>query len=81
MDYSPPGSSVHEIFQARIMEWGLLLGIFLTQGSHPRLLRLLQWRRIVYPCTIWEAHPALPSDLSVLVAFITIIVNRGYRPR
>ena len=21
MDYSPPGSSVHEIFQARIMEW------------------------------------------------------------
>ena len=22
MDYSPPGSSAHEIFQARILEWG-----------------------------------------------------------
>ena len=21
MDYSPPGSSVHEIFQARVLEW------------------------------------------------------------
>ena len=24
MDYSPPGSSVHEIFQARALEWGCL---------------------------------------------------------
>ena len=22
MDYSPPGSSVHGIFQARVLEWG-----------------------------------------------------------
>ena len=22
MDCSPPGSSVHEIFQARVLEWG-----------------------------------------------------------
>ena len=40
MDYSPPGSSVHGIFQARILEWVaifLLQGIFLTQGSNTRL--------------------------------------------
>ena len=24
MDYSPPGSSVHGIFQARILEWGAI---------------------------------------------------------
>ena len=24
MDYSPPGSSVHEIFQARVLEWGVI---------------------------------------------------------
>ena len=24
MDCSPPGSSVHEIFQARILEWGAI---------------------------------------------------------
>ena len=36
MDCSPPGSSVHEILQARILEWVamLLQGIFLTQGSN-----------------------------------------------
>ena len=24
MDYSPPGSSTHGIFQARILEWGAI---------------------------------------------------------
>ena len=40
MDYSPPGSSVHEILQARIPEWVaiFLQGIFLTQGSNPGVL-------------------------------------------
>ena len=45
-DYSPPGSSVHGIFQAGILEWiaichFLLQGIFLTQESN---LRLLHWQ-------------------------------------
>ena len=30
MDYSPPGSSIHGIFQARILEWG---AIAFSQGS------------------------------------------------
>ena len=37
MDHSPPGSSVHGIHQARILEWvaiPLSRGIFLTQGSN-----------------------------------------------
>ena len=37
-DYSPLGSSVH----------GILQGIFLTQGSNPRLPHLLHCRRILY---------------------------------
>jgi len=24
MDYSPPGSSIHGIFQARVLEWGAI---------------------------------------------------------
>ena len=24
MDYSPPGSSIHEVFQARVLEWGAI---------------------------------------------------------
>ena len=39
MDYSPPGFSVHRIFQARILDCHFLLqGIFPTQGSNPGLL-------------------------------------------
>ena len=45
MDCSPSGSSVHEILQARILEWvALLRGIFLTQGSSLSLLCLLHWQ-------------------------------------
>ena len=46
MDGSLPGSSVHGIPQARILEWvccALLQGVFLTQGSNPHLLHLLNW--------------------------------------
>ena len=40
MDCSPPGSSVHGIPKARILEWLPFSppGIFLIQGSDPRLL-------------------------------------------
>ena len=47
IDYSPPGSSVHGIFQARILEWVTISfprGIFLTQGSNQCLLNLLHWQ-------------------------------------
>ena len=45
MDCSPPGSSVHGIFQARVLEWVAISfsrGIFLTQGSNPGLLHCRQ---------------------------------------
>ena len=41
IDYSPPGSSVHGIFQSRIPEWVAIFfskGIFPTQGSNPHFL-------------------------------------------
>ena len=46
MDCSPPGSSVHEIFQARILVGCQFLfqGIFLTQGSNLCFLPLLHWQ-------------------------------------
>ena len=47
MDCSLPGASVHEIFQARILEWvARIQGIFLTQASNPNLLHC---RKIHYP--------------------------------
>ena len=57
MDCSPPGSSVHGIFQARILEWVSIS--FSTRSSWPR-----DWthvfcvsylgRRILYHFTTWE---------------------------
>ena len=55
MDCSLLGSSVHEILQARILEWvcyALLQGIFPAQESDPYLLRLLHCRK--------PSPPALP---------------------
>ena len=51
MDCSPPGSSVHGILWARILEWvamPLLQGIFPTQGLNPRLLWPLHCTWILY---------------------------------
>ena len=45
MDCSPPGSSVHGILQARILEWVAISfprGIFATQASNPGLLHCKQ---------------------------------------
>ena len=54
VDWGPPGSSVHWISQARILEWGhfLLWGIFPTQGLNPSLL---PGRQIPYHWATWEA--------------------------
>ena len=51
VDCSPPGSSVHGILQARILEWvanALLQGIFPTQGSDLHLLCHLHCRQVLY---------------------------------
>ena len=56
MDCSPPGSSVHEISQAGILEVGchfLLKGIFPTQGPNPHFLHC---RWILY---LWATREAL----------------------
>ena len=48
MDCSLPGSSVHGIFQARVLEWVAISfsrGSFLTQGSN---LGLLHCRQMLY---------------------------------
>ena len=55
MDCNPPGSSVHEILQARTLEWVchfLLQRIFPTQASNPGLP---QCRQILYHLSYQEA--------------------------
>ena len=45
MDCSPPGSTVHGIFQARILEW---VGIPFSRGSSRSNLALPHYRQILY---------------------------------
>ena len=62
MDCSPPGSSVHENFQVRILEQVAISfsrGIFPTPGSNPCLLL---GRQILYHCAAWVSH-CLQADL------------------
>ena len=65
---SPPGSTAHGIFQARILEW---VAISSSRGSsRPR-----DWtyafclsstnRQILYHCTMWEGKIWHPSDFEI----------------
>ena len=57
MDYSPPGSSLHGILQARILEW---VAISFSRGSssRPRARTCISCisRWILYHGTTWEGH-------------------------
>ena len=63
LDSSPPGSSVHGIFQARILEWVAILPI---HRSNPSLLCLLPCRWILYPLS----HQGSP-DLTHITCLLT----------
>ena len=59
MDCSPPGSSVHGISQARILEWVAISfsrGIFPTQGLNPCLLCLPHYKQILYLLSHRRSH-------------------------
>ena len=61
MDCSPPGSFVHRIFQARILEWvahSLIQGIFLTQRPN---LRLLHWQTDSLLLSHWGAFQVVSN--------------------
>ena len=67
-DPSPPGFSVHGIFQARILEWVaifLLQGIFPTQALNPRLLCLQHWQAGSLPLAPLPGISALKSPVCV----------------
>ena len=71
MDCSPPGSSVHGILQARLLEWvaiSVSRGIFPTQESNSCLLSLLHWQAF-FTTAIWEAPCNLVEGLKKLSAF------------
>ena len=81
MDCGPPGSSVHGISQARILEWGAISCsrvIFSTQGSNARLPHckwilyhwaLHPWQAKWSPSQILNAHPCPLQALAYSLSF------------
>ena len=76
MNCSLPGSSVHGISQARILEWVAISfsrEIFSPQGSNPGLLHLLQWQA--------DFLPLVPSGKPVYVHGMALFHEFTQEPR
>ena len=59
MDCSPPGSSLHGLFQARILEWVAISysrGSFRTRDQTQVSCVSCIGRQILYHCTTWKAR-------------------------
>ena len=81
-DYSPPGSSVHGIFQARILEWVAIP--FFRGSSQPRDRTCVSCvscivRQILYHCATREAHAVIKGtpNLSGLRKHLFLILIRS----
>ena len=84
MDCSPPGSSVHGILQARILEWVAISfsrGLFLTKGSNPCLLSPALAGRFNNNSKNWWGPPReLQCIYNVSSCFILMGMSRGASP-
>ena len=72
MDYSPPGSFVHRIFQARILEWAAISyskGIFPTQRSNSSYVPALAGRFFFLP-----TEPLGKSQKCNYLSYIALIL-------
>ena len=69
MDYSPPGSSVHGILQARILEWVAISspGDLPDAGIEPAsLMSTALAGRLFTPSATWEIPRTVRPSLSVV---------------
>ena len=82
MDCSPPGSSKHGIFQARVLEWGAIaFSVSLAQGT----LRLIFCRLVTKLCsTLCDPKGCSPLGSSVgwisqarLLEWVAITFSKG----
>ena len=67
MDCSPPGSFVHGIFQARVLEWGaiafskldsILKSRGITLPTKVRLVKAMVFPVVMYGCESWTVKKA-----------------------
>ena len=71
MDCSLPGSSIHGIFQARVLEWGANLDSILKSGditlpTKIRLVKAVVFPVVMYGCESWTIRKAECRIIDVL---------------
>ena len=77
-DYSPPGSSVREISQARTLEWG---AISFSRASSPPRDRTVSCpgRWILYQCATWKAlSSSYVNSKLLLMRFIILLTFASF---
>ena len=83
MDCSPPGSSVHGIFQARVLEWGaiafsvtnldsILKSRDITLLTKVHLIKALVFPVVMYGCESWTIKKA---ECQRIDAFWTVVLK------
>ena len=78
VDCRPPGSSVHGIFQARILEWVAKPSSRGSSQPSDRTLVSCIGRQILYHCATWEApFYLLLSPLSHQLSMAHILTSTG----
>ena len=77
MDYSLPGSSIHGIFQARVLEWGAIAFSSIPQLKCPRPSILTQSQLMTCHSGLFSSQHYLPvyAYLSLCILFFSIIVK------
>ena len=67
MNYSLPGSSIHGIFQARVLEWVYMSGVFIRRGNLDRHTQRKDWAKMGEKTAICkegrlQREPTVTSD-------------------
>ena len=92
MDCSPPGSSIHGIFQARVLEWGVVAFSDLEEAN--KMISLWKWSilemilQVYLPCHIDYVWLSLVSEYAIfsflvycyLFIFLLILPRQNPHP-
>ena len=65
MNCSLPGSSIHGIFQARVVEWGAIIEFSLFTCVYPLSINLKQWRH-------WASVTTCSSKLKFRLCYLLL---------
>ena len=81
IDYSLPDSSLHGIFQARILKWAAISFFMMSfQPRDPTLLCLLHWQADSLPLCILGSHPLFHHSPNMKIRVLLDYLKESFPP-